>query len=69
MSVDIKLMDVITDAKSVSVHRKFRMTWVASAEMVGHRTPPPEHSSSCLNTAGSGRIGHDRASTEWKAPT
>ena len=43
MSVDIKLMDVITDAKSVSVHRKFRMTWVASAEMVGHRTPLPEH--------------------------
>jgi hypothetical protein len=31
MSVDIKHMDVITDASSVSVHRKFRMTRVASA--------------------------------------
>ena len=32
MSVDIKQMDVITDANSVSVHRKFRLTWVRSPE-------------------------------------
>jgi hypothetical protein len=31
MSVDIKHMDVITDASSVSVQRKFGMTRVASA--------------------------------------
>ena len=70
ISVDIKHMDVITDARSVSVDRKFRMTKVASAERwsgTGRRYLNTNISS--LHTAGSGRIGHDRASTERKAPT
>jgi hypothetical protein len=70
MSVDIKHMDVITDASSVGVHRKFRMTWVASAERwSGTGRRHLNTSTNCLNIAGSGSIGHDRASTEWKAPT
>jgi hypothetical protein len=37
--------------------------------MVGHRTPLPEHKPKLSEYRGSGRIGHDRASTEWKALT
>jgi hypothetical protein len=46
------------------------MTWVASAEgWSGTGRRYLNTSLSCLNTAGSGRLSHDRASTEWKALT
>jgi hypothetical protein len=70
MSVDIKHMDVITDASSVSVHRKFHMTWIASGEKwSGTGRCYLNTSISCLDAAGSIRIGHDRANTERKDRT